>query len=911
MKVVVISNCVTVTFVEALKAIAPNWDVRGVDGGMADGWFTSGEKPEFVEFLQECELYIGDAPERRKCGPALNPKADRIILPHLWFHGLHPDVSYVQGLRGPLSYNAPNTIASLITLGAWAHGLGVDATVSLFNEATYAEFGFFERYGLERTKFLETFSANGIDLSADFAAWEARGDFFFVPVHPRKFVAIDTLRRALLGRRYLTPAAHAASAALPESQPDYLEALGTWPVYPELAARRGFTGSLEWVRPGKPPAVLGLEAFVSASLEALGTDRAKWQDSPQIDRAAATVSKLRPGLAAAAQTPAPDAAQAAPQPVQVQIAPAAPAQPPPVQPAPAAMAAPAPAPAQEPAQTAADGLPGQWLAAFLAWDAVRGQLPDQPATYTGIISTLRQNGAAGAAERLLGEAVRRFHDNPELAIDYARTAEQRSDWAAALARWQAAYAAFPRLPMAYLRAASLLRKELARPAEGEALLEEAAARLPNVADIWTEYAAAAAERKDRPAAIERYTAMTERFPGLLPPFRALVALLREERRFDEADTLATDALIRFPDDRFLQQERALTAHARPDYEESALRWSALRVAYPDLRMAYRLGASALINLPARYDEAEELLTIGLERFPDHFDMAMDFVRLLEKRGKLAEAVSLLERMVELNPGNAKFAEQLGRMRNTVQLRHIDGTGETDGASGGAPQGTAEIAELDDRALAMQFESMGNNCEFGMVQRRLGAEPLGLLRWVGILPDPLARALHGGFDGWGDLETTQVKLDERTGEWYVLDSAHGSTMHTFIKEDAFADDPDRLKRTMANRIVFLRRKFLEDLSLGHKIFLYKFSNPITAAQIEAIRAGVAKYGNNTFLLVRPADAAHPPGSVEQADGNLLIGYMDSFVVQDGNWDGLSMATWLAVLRRAHALWQATRSEPRAA
>src|SRR5436305_104536 len=32
-------------------------------------------------------------------------------------------------------------------------------------------------------------------------------------------------------------------------------------------------------------------------------------------------------------------------------------------------------------------------------------------------------------------------------------------------------------------------------------------------------------------------------------------------------------------------------------------------------------------------------------------------------------------------------------------------------------------------LATRFESLGDNCEFGILQRLEGAEPLGLLRWA--------------------------------------------------------------------------------------------------------------------------------------------------------------------------------------
>ena len=41
-----------------------------------------------------------------------------------------------------------------------------------------------------------------------------------------------------------------------------------------------------------------------------------------------------------------------------------------------------------------------------------------------------------------------------------------------------------------------------------------------------------------------------------------------------------------------------------------------------------------------------------------------------------------------------------------------------------------VPVLDDRDLVLQFESIGDNCELGLVQRRAGSEPLGLLRFAG-------------------------------------------------------------------------------------------------------------------------------------------------------------------------------------
>lgn len=634
MKVIVVTNCVTAVYVDTLQLIHPDWDVRGVDAKRAEDWLLSGEKPEFVSFVQDCQLLIGDDPGNRPLAAYLNPAADRLIIPQIWFRGLHPDITYLGDFRGPLSgRNTANNQSSLIVCGAKLLGLTPETTLELFNETTFEAFGYFDVYDGERAKLLETFGAAGIDLTEDVKLWEASGDFFFVPHHPRKMVAAGVLRRALLGR-YIDAGLHAATANVHEKQPERLGIMEIWPVYPELARRQGFAGSTIFQKPLQPPLKYTLPEFIAASFEAMDTTTAKWRDKPQIPKAAALIEELLPGLASRprARPAEPEAEPAAPEAAHAEPAAAAPEPPPP-----------------DPE------LPGRWLNAFLAWDAVRSQLPDQPATYAAFIAALRGNGQAAQAELVLGEAARRFTTTPDFALDHARLAEQRKDWPAALARWDLVRTLFPLLPQAHIRAGWLLRKELGRPEEAAQVLEEAAARFPYRPEVWQEYAAAAVDRKDRAAAIQLYRVMCDRFPGMVEAWRMLVLQLREERRFDEADAAAMDALIRFPNDAQLLLERAWVAHHRLDWPEAAVRWQSAITSHPDLRMANWMLASVLANGLNRLDEADDLLGECVERFPDHAGMACDYARLAERQGDLAGAVERWSAAARRFPNDAAIA----------------------------------------------------------------------------------------------------------------------------------------------------------------------------------------------------------------------------------------------------------------
>lgn len=53
---------------------------------------------------------------------------------------------------------------------------------------------------------------------------------------------------------------------------------------------------------------------------------------------------------------------------------------------------------------------------------------------------------------------------------------------------------------------------------------------------------------------------------------------------------------------------------------------------------------------------------------------------------------------------------------------------------------------NNESLVARFESLGDNCEFGFVQRRSGVEDGGLLRWAVSPPEALLKAIRSRFSG---------------------------------------------------------------------------------------------------------------------------------------------------------------------
>ena len=79
---------------------------------------------------------------------------------------------------------------------------------------------------------------------------------------------------------------------------------------------------------------------------------------------------------------------------------------------------------------------------------------------------------------------------------------------------------------------------------------------------------------------------------------------------------------------------------------------------------------------------------------------------------------------------------------------------------------------------LQFESIGDNCELGLVQRQAGAEPLGLLRFAGTPLRNLVRALHARFANIAD--PAHVRLNAENGEYMVKLTKYDFTYHAHVK-----------------------------------------------------------------------------------------------------------------------------------
>ena len=199
-------------------------------------------------------------------------------------------------------------------------------------------------------------------------------------------------------------------------------------------------------------------------------------------------------------------------------------------------------------------------------------------------------------------------------------------------------------------------------------------------------------------------------------------------------------------------------------------------------------------------------------------------------------------------------------------------------------------------LLNQFESLGRDCTFGMIQATAQAAPLGLLKFSDVTISGVVAALANRFVGVGEPEFTNLSVDMH-GEYRTSDRRFGMSAHTKIHVGE-VDAADFARRQFA-KIRYLVRNFLEDIEAGDKILVvHAMPGRIDRAVLAQLRELVDKIGPAPILYVEAATAQNPAGNVAQLDARLLIGYVTTTPTQHFQTTTESLVSWIAVCRTAY-------------
>jgi len=225
------------------------------------------------------------------------------------------------------------------------------------------------------------------------------------------------------------------------------------------------------------------------------------------------------------------------------------------------------------------------------------------------------------------------------------------------------------------------------------------------------------------------------------------------------------------------------------------------------------------------------------------------------------------------------------------------TAQTDPAGTASTDGPSDVTDMPTADLMLKFESLGENCEFGLVQRRGGSEPLGLLRFSSTPFPKLVAALSARFEGLGQAESLKVELSNNGREYMIRDQTFGLFYHAWVM--AGEREPEEVHRRELRRLPYLTRKLIEDLTEGEKIFVYRSIIRLGETHMKRLHDTMRSYGPNTLLWMELADAEHPAGTVERLAPGLLRGRMDRFA-PGANAHDFSFDCWMQVCRTALTL-----------
>lgn len=221
-------------------------------------------------------------------------------------------------------------------------------------------------------------------------------------------------------------------------------------------------------------------------------------------------------------------------------------------------------------------------------------------------------------------------------------------------------------------------------------------------------------------------------------------------------------------------------------------------------------------------------------------------------------------------------------------------------------------------ILKNFESLGDNCAFGLAQRKGGCEVLGLLRFGNTPLNSLMTALDDEFQA----ATVKSELTLRQpvgegGEYCLYADRYGIRWHTNVYGGMSDGETIFAQQTM--RLAYLRRKFYETLRAGRKIVTIsraeplKHPNPLPyadeffweekqenlrLAEVLSLFLKLNEYGTNTLLYLTRCEGNRRSGTVELVAPGVMRGYVDDFVIvpeldnkDHGAWLRVAVNAWL--------------------
>ncbi len=503
--------------------------------------------------------------------------------------------------------------------------------------------------------------------------------------------------------------------------------------------------------------------------------------------------------------------------------------------------------------------------------------------YVATARNLRAGKEYNAAERYLEEGQAAFPDVLALLVEAAELATARADWRSAAERWAAVAARMPQSARAYGAAGHALR-HLNRCDDADALEQAGLAQMPGNLELLISNAWTAVVRGDPAAAAQRWQSVILSHPHSFHGYAGLAEVLHLQKQHEDADAVLRFACILLPRAAELAEIYALQATRREDWPAAVARWRQVRArGTPSAACLHQLGVA--LRHVGEAAEAETVLAEGMAAGAHYLPLALEHAWCANARHDWPTALDRWEAVARAFPSEPAVQEGLLSARLGAQAT-LDEPGEPPAA-----------AADDDAGLLRQFQGLGETCEFGLVQRYFGLEPMSLFRWAATTPRGLAAAIGSDLAGIGSPVQTAVEIGN-DAEYYVTDTRYGFVTHTFIPRDSI--DLATVSAQQCRRLDYLARAFRKELAAGGKIYVFASDKPADEAALTGLAAAIASRSTSRLLWVSLADATHPPGSVVAHGGGLLAGRIDRFGgLANRRWD-IAYRGWVDLCRAARTL-----------
>lgn len=528
---------------------------------------------------------------------------------------------------------------------------------------------------------------------------------------------------------------------------------------------------------------------------------------------------------------------------------------------------------------------GEWLEALKRWERVINRFPQFAVGRWGAAQALFELGRTMEAGAVLGPALRMFPDDVRVAVLNARLASSRGEPAEAEKVWKDLRSRFPDSEEMYSGHANCLR-ELGRETEAFALLREGAARLPGSSMIAMDLARIPQDRQEWSFALEAWREAQGRFPNEPAVSVGLGRCLFEAGKSAEAREVLEQARARFADDLGAAVAEAELCRRLKDFPRALELWGGVRQRFPGNPAGFT-GTAHTLRDAGRFEQAAQIIEDALERFPDHLELQMQLALTLGSTGQWPKAVAIWESLRLRYPNRHLLMRRAHQIREEARRDQPELFKDAQAASFAEP----EAAEPTDTLASVfkRFQSLGVDCEFGLVQRIFGADAPSLLRWSNIYPENLVRLLDSRLEGVGEPRFTTIRLAMPENEFVTEDARFAMLGHTFTAPTTIT--MESFYAEQCRRMQWLKGKLLHDLAAGRKIFVYKLPE-LAEEQALAIYEALRRHcGHVALLAVRRSDDAHPAGTVERRAGNLFVAWLEHFSLVD-----VSVTGWVGICRK---------------